>query len=214
MDARCWNAPMQAYIQALIDHAPARAVLQFNDVDFRLQWLRARFPEADILHIYRNPRDQWCSTLPRREFEMSTLRLRDFEPYDGFYLRAWASDLRYFFPYLTVQGDAHPYELFYQVWKLSHLFGRTYADHSISFETLVRDPAREVSRLMSRFGFEIDDPARLLALVAPVSEGKWRKRASADFFSSIEARVDRQFANYFDALAPQRELPRASLIAG
>jgi len=69
----------------LIDHAPGRAVLQFNDVDLRLPWLRARFPEADILHVYRHPRDQWCSTLPRGEFDMTALQLRAFEKYDGFY---------------------------------------------------------------------------------------------------------------------------------
>jgi len=211
MDAGAWNAPMQQYIQTLIEHAPGRAVLQFNDVDLRLPWLRARFPEAEILHIYRHPRDQFCSALPRGEFDVSALELRDFEKYDGFYLLNWGRDLRYFFPFLAHDGAAHPYELYYQIWKLSYLFGRAYADLSVCFEALAKDPSREVPRLMSRFGFEPDDLQRTLALVAPIQEGKWRKRASNEFFAAIEARVDRQFANYFDALTPMQELPRTAI---
>lgn len=214
MDASAWNSPMQRYIQALVDHAPGRAVLQFNDVDLRLQWLRARFPEAEILHIVRNPRDQFCSTLPRRELDVTSLRMRDFQPLDGFYLLPWGRDLRYFFPFLTMDDDAHPYELYYQVWKLSYLFGKVHSDLSIPFETLVRDPAREVARVMACFGLTGYDLDKLVGLVAPVQEGKWRQRASADFFGAIEARVERQLANYLGALAPRRELPRAALMAG
>ncbi len=210
MDMYAWNAPMQHYIQTLIDHAPGRAVLQFNDVDMRLPWLRARFPDAEILHVYRNPRDQWCSTLPRRAIDMTGLRLREFEPYDGFYLLNWGRDLRYFFPFLCQDGDAHPYELYYQLWKLSHLFGRAFADLSIGFETLVGDSAREITRLMARFGFAEVELDRLVALVAPVRGGKWRQHASQDFFAAIEARVDRAFDNYFDAQLPRTELARFS----
>jgi hypothetical protein len=211
MDAAAWNAPMQQYIQTLIDHASGRAVLQFNDVDLRLPWLRARFPDAEILHIYRHPRDQWCSALPRGELDMVALTLRDFEKHDGFYLLNWGRDLRYAFPFLVQEGAAHPYELYYQIWKLSYLYGRAYADLSVCFEALVREPAREVPRVLSRFGFEPDDLKRMLGLVAPVQEGKWRKCASNEFFAAIEARVDRQFANYFDGLTPMRELPRTAI---
>ena len=212
MDARAWNAPMQQYIQALIDNAKGRAVLQFNDVDMRLPWLRARFPDAEILHIYRNPRDQWCSTLPRHAFDMTKLRLQDFEPYDGFYLRNWGRDLSYFFPFLSQDGDSHPYELYYQLWKLSYMFGRAFADLSIGFESLVRDPEREIAGMMTRFGFADVELDRLVGLVAPVKEGKWRQRASQEFFAAIESRVDRTFENYFDVQVPRTELPRVSAL--
>ncbi|MET0656669.1 MAG: sulfotransferase [Steroidobacteraceae bacterium] len=206
MDASAWNGPMQQYVQTLIDHADGRAVLQFNRVDMRLPWLRARFPEAELLHIYRNPRDQWCSTLPRVEFDTTQLRLRDFAADDGFYLLNWGRDLQYFFPFLTLDGAAHPYELFYQVWKLSYLFGRAYSDLSVCFEHLIQNPEREVSRMMTRFGFEPVDLQRLLALVAPIDEGKWRKQADGDFFAAIEARVDRIFDQYFGAHVQRPEM--------
>jgi hypothetical protein len=38
-------------------------VLQFNEIDLRLPWFRAHFPTARILHLYRHPREQWCSSL-------------------------------------------------------------------------------------------------------------------------------------------------------
>lgn len=197
MDAGAWNAPMQRYVQTLIDHADGRAVLQFNRVDMRLPWLRARFPEAELLHIYRNPRDQWCSTLPRTRLDMTQLRLRNFEPHDGFYLLSWGRDLSYWFPFVARDGASHPYELFYQLWKLSYLFGRAYADMSVCFETLIHNPEREIARMMTRFAFEPYDLKRLVALVAPVDEGKWRQHADDDFFAAIEARVERTFDQYF-----------------
>lgn len=199
MDAYAWDASMQRYVQTLIDHADGRAVLQFNRVDLRLPWLRARFPQAEVLHIYRNPRDQWCSTLPKREFDMTALRLRDFEPYDGFYLLNWGRDLSYAFPFLIQDGDAHPYELFYQVWKLSYLFGRAYADLSVCFETLVKNPEREVARMMAHFAVDQYDLNRLVALVSPIEERKWRRLAGHEFFAEIEARVDQTFTNFFGA---------------
>lgn len=198
MDAMAWDEGMQRYVQTLIDHAEGRAVLQFNRVDLRLPWLRARFPQAQLLHIFRHPRDQWCSTLPRRSFDMTQLRLRDFETFDGFYLLNWGRDLSYSFPFLTQSPQAHPYELFYQLWKLSYLFGQAYCDLSVRLESLIQDPQHEITRMMSHFGFEQYDLNRLLGLIAPIEQAKWRHYANEDFFASIEARVERTFDNYFN----------------
>jgi hypothetical protein len=196
MSATAWDPGMQRYVETLINRAPGRAVLQFNRVDFRLPWLRARFPNAKLLHIYRNPRDQWCSTLPKREFDMKALRLSSFEPFDGYYLLSWGTDLRYTFPFLA-QGDAHPYELFYQIWKLSYWFGRAYADTSLCFEALLQHPERHLVRVMSQLGVDGYDPGKLRKLVVPVETGKWARHADDAFFREIEARVEQTFANYF-----------------
>src|SRR5262249_20225535 len=63
MDADDWNPAMKSYVEMLIDRAPGRPVLQFNRIDFRLPWFRQYFPRAKIVHLYRHPRDQWCSSL-------------------------------------------------------------------------------------------------------------------------------------------------------
>jgi hypothetical protein len=130
MDHSSLNYEMFRFIQLLVERAPGRAVLQFNRVDFRLPWLRYNFPEATIVHLYRHPRDQWCSSLLESRFPLEG-DVRSFEPYDGFYLRRWASDLKYRFPFLDERRVSHPYELFYAIWKLSYLFGRVYARTSL-----------------------------------------------------------------------------------
>src|SRR6267142_3164981 len=61
MEAGAWDPALKRYIEILIERAPERAVLQFNRVDFRLAWLRAHFPSAKIIHLYRHPREQWLS---------------------------------------------------------------------------------------------------------------------------------------------------------
>ena len=93
---------MQRYIETMIQGAPGRPVLQFNEIDFRLGRLRVWFPGVPIIHIFRHPRDQWCSTLQNSARTVAQCRLRDFEEYDGFYLKRWARDLRHTFPFLTM----------------------------------------------------------------------------------------------------------------
>ena len=79
MSATSYDAPMQRYIETMIERAPGRPVLQFNEVDFRLGWLRAWFPGVPIIHIFRHPRDQWCSTLQDAAPTVAQCRVREFE---------------------------------------------------------------------------------------------------------------------------------------
>ena len=47
---------LELYINELIDLSGGLVpVLQFNRVDLRLSWLKAKFPKATIIHIKRNP---------------------------------------------------------------------------------------------------------------------------------------------------------------
>ncbi len=128
MDERFHAPRMQAYVKALIDAAPGRAVLQFNRVDFRLRWLRARFPTAVIIHLYRHPREQWISSLIEPSRIPREITVREFASHDRFYLLNWARDLSYDFPFLHPDNAEHPYELFYLLWRLSYVFGREHAD--------------------------------------------------------------------------------------
>jgi hypothetical protein len=190
MPANAWNPAMQRYIEVMIERARGRPVLQFNEVDLRLPWLRARFPRARILHVFRHPRDQWCSALGRDLKNSRSQTLRQFEEIDGFYLLRWGRDLHQYFPFLTLDDRSHPYELFYQIWKLSYLFGRAHADVSISFEDIISSPELSLRKIFSGLAVSECDMSKLLRLVSPVTLRKWGSYAGDEWFAAIEKRVD------------------------
>jgi hypothetical protein len=137
--------------------------------------------------------------------EMHRLTLGEFEPLDGFYLRNWGVDLKRSFPFLAVEPESHPYELFYQIWKLSYLFGRCYADWSIALEDFSAHPARTVERMLSEAGLTgACDPARLTGLIQPQAGGKWKQFADDDWFKSVEQRVEETLSDYFGPGASAR----------
>jgi hypothetical protein len=187
---------MQKYIETLIECSRGRPVLQFNRVDLRLPWLRYRFPNAKVLHIFRHPRDNWCSTLGGQTTSGPNLKLRDFESLDGFYLLTWGRDLCHYFPFLTLDEESHPYELFYQIWKLSYLFGRSYSDMSISFEEIVSGPESVIRNVLSALSVESYDLAKLSGLVSPVPTGTWKRFADHQWFEAIEEKVDNTINDY------------------
>jgi hypothetical protein len=207
MPAHAWNPAMQRYMETLIEKAPGRPVLQFNEMDLRLPWLRARFPRAKILHIFRHPRDQWCSTLGRDPARYRSHTLEQFATADGFYLLPWGEDLQRYFPFLTLDQRSHPYELFYQIWKLSYLFGRLHADVSIAFENLVQSPQPTLSRAFDTLGMARQTVDTVSSLVKPVALGKWASYAAPEWFEAIEERVDRTFDEYAACVHPPAQLP-------
>src|SRR5262249_51397356 len=94
MDEGFYDEELRSYVDTLIDRAPGRPVLQFNRIDFRLPWFRRHYPRAKLVHIYRHPRDQWCSSLMGDGDRVGRdATMADFAPHDRFYLRMWAADL-------------------------------------------------------------------------------------------------------------------------
>ena len=91
MTPQSWDVGMKAYIEKMIELSPKRPVLQFNRIDFRLPWLRNHFPNAKFVHLYRHPRDQWCSFLTNP----TLMNQHDVQHtyVDAFYLDVWCSDL-------------------------------------------------------------------------------------------------------------------------
>lgn len=196
MDASSWDSGLKQYIQRMIERAPGRSVLQFNRVDFRLPWLRAQFPEAKVVHLYRHPRDQWCSFLMDISRVPKDSSLAAFEPHDHFYLMIWAKDLKYHFPFLDEREVSHPYELFYYLWKLSYLFGVRYSDYSLSFESLVTDFDSELPALLKAMDIQDYDLAKLRALVVRPDLGKWTAYAGDEWFKERENRCETVLAEF------------------
>lgn len=185
MDAGSWDPDLKSYVRRLVTSARSRPVLQFNRIDFRLAWFRGQFPGAKIVHLYRHPRDQWCSSLMDPARVPRELSLAEFEPHDHFYLIAWARDLRYHFPFLT--DDIHPYRAFYYIWRLSYLFGRALADHSLAYESLLESPRDTIADLFRAIDIRSVDPGSLARLVTPNDVGRWRVHADDDWYRDHES---------------------------
>ncbi|MFC4349909.1 sulfotransferase [Kordiimonas lipolytica] len=143
---------LEKYIAELISRAPERPVLQFNRVDFRLPFLKKNFPEASILHLRRNPRDTWRSTLKGHQNDQSW-NLLSYSDHCHFYLLPWYRDLVISYPWLLMDGRrTHPYRLHYLVSRLSDLFAAEWADASISYEALCNDFTGIFERILSEKG--------------------------------------------------------------
>jgi Sulfotransferase family len=196
MDEQTWDPDMTAYVRTLVERANGRPVLQFNRVDFRLAWLRHTFPGATLVHLYRNPRDQWCSSLGNLANTPLSCSMSQFAAHDGFYLLTWAADLKHRFPFLDPSAIEHPYRLFYYIWKLSFWFGITHANHSLSFEALTANPRHELERLFQAVGIDDADYEHLVSLVEP-TPSRWPKYAPDDWFRAHEEACENVLRDFF-----------------
>ncbi|HEY7423739.1 MAG TPA: sulfotransferase [Gemmataceae bacterium] len=196
MGADCWDPAMKRYVELLIDHAAGRPVLQFNRIDFRLPWFRRHFPQAKIVHLYRHPRDQWISSLVDPSAFPKEGTMADFAGHDHFYLRTWACDLKYHFPFLDEGQIAHPYQMFYYVWKLSYLFGRRYAHASLAYEDILRSPEKRLGELYAILGIDGVDRETLTRLVEKPRSGRWRAYAGEEWFREHESYCESVLTTY------------------
>ena len=208
MDEGFYDYNLYKFISILIEKSAGRPVLQFNRVDFRLPWLRARFPGASVVHLYRHPRDEWCSTL--RDDLAEVARRRD-DPgplgYGQFYLGDWARDLAHHFPFLLEGPAIHPYKVHYFIWKLSYLFGEKYSMHSLRYEDLIADPRPRLEGMFRALGIEQYDLDRIEALVSPPESGRWRQIADDDWFRRHEETCEAVLADYLTSVAIPSSTP-------
>jgi hypothetical protein len=143
--------------------------------------------------LIRNPREQWCSTLVDARRVPRNVTVDEFRAFDHFYLLSWAGDLSYPFPFLSPARHEHPYDIFYLLWRLSYLFGRTFADASFAYEDLLRSPDSEVARWFLAAGLDPQRAPNARDLVrgsAPRSQ-EW---APSTWFDEREAACDEMLA--------------------
>jgi sulfotransferase family protein len=197
MDSEVWEPKMQRYVELLMERASGRPIFQFNRIDFRLPWFRHHFPNAKIIHLYRHPREQWCSTLMDVTSYSKDAGMSEFAAQDKFYLCSWAHDLKYHFPFLDESIITHGYQLFYFLWKLSYLFGVKYSDCSLSYESLLDEPDKHLTHLFSAVGIESYDIDFLRSLIVEPSKTKWKAYADDNWFRGHETICETIMAEYF-----------------
>lgn len=179
-----WNPAMKSYIESLVSSAKGRPILQFNRIDFRLPWLKKHFPNAKIIHLYRHPRDQWCSFLT----DKSIMNKDDVEHTykDAFYLDVWCKDLSQHYPLLSKVNTPHPYQRFYYLWKLSYLHGLAHSDHNLSFEQLTEEPEKQIKKLYDVLNILQTDVSELCEVIQAPPKNQWQKYASNEWFEQHE----------------------------
>lgn len=178
---------LEKYIRFLIECCEdIRPVLQFNRVDFRLPWLRKKFPEAVIIHLYRNPREQWYSmvrSLPR-DLWLSPQINTDYE------LMTWSCALAPVFPFLHGAHIKTSYHRHYLLWKLSKNIGLKLSDMSIDFDNdLLVSPEMTISKLADAASMKIDTNSLSKLVVSP-SKGGWLDVNEEEWFKSVETECD------------------------
>lgn len=199
-----WDEDLQRYVEIMIESAQGIPVLQFNRIDFRLPWFRKHFPNAKTIHLYRHPRDQWCSTIvdnthpDRRQTRVRMDTTFDqFVQHDYHDLLLWANDLKFHFPFLNEERLKHPYQTFYFIWKLSYLFGSKYSHYSFAFENLVTNFETQLNDLMTASGITGYDSNKLKQLVTVPEIGKWKKFADNAWFQEHEDYCESVLTDFF-----------------
>tara|TARA_R110001606_G_scaffold316538_2_gene463312 strand:+ start:48 stop:1094 length:1047 start_codon:yes stop_codon:yes gene_type:complete len=192
MSEHSWDPQMKRYIEQMIETAPGRPILQFNRIDFRLPWIKQHFPNAKILHLYRHPRDQWCSFLTDHELMNKDDVIHTYQ--DAFYLDVWCHDLAKHYPVLDKRNTPQPYQRFYYLWKLSYLHGLKFSDLGISFETLTTAPQQSISDIFDILGIAKNNIDSLVDVIKAPPPERWRKYADESWFLQHESICERNLS--------------------
>jgi hypothetical protein len=126
----------------------SKVLIKENRLTFRLGWIRARFPGAKILHIYRQREKQWESIVRRAQESVGKEDVgQDQVTFAGMNIAGWCEDLKERYPELRSNCSRTGYERFCKLWELSYAENRRYADLSIDYGELTRNyeaVAREI----------------------------------------------------------------------
>ncbi len=182
-----WPA-FEHYLRFLMESTrPRRAVLQMNRVDLRLRWLRARFPEALLIHLVRNPRDQWLSMVGG-EPDATLGDPDENTPYD---LLLWAVSLSADFPFLVGPHITHSYERHYLIWRLSAWMGARCSHLSLSYDDdFAAGSESGLRKLVDALGVGHQWIPRLATSVASGPPHTRAGTPSAAEFTAMEAACD------------------------
>jgi hypothetical protein len=165
-------------------------------VDFRLGFLANHFSSAQIIHISRNPRDTWCSSL-RGIDNNPDWTLLDKEGYGRFYLIPWYRDLTISFPDLIQDhANTHPYFVHYMIWRLAGLFALSWGHFLLRYEDLCTDFFGTIKTLLNYLGDTPDKAESLNGLMQPRISDYFHDEC---FYAPIEERVEQQLQDFLSS---------------
>lgn len=129
------NAPaFKQYLDYLANSAAKKPMLEFNRSEFRLSWLQSQFPDSIIIHLWRNPRDQWASMLLGARPQYIVEELNKKIPY-----------LSKVFPVLSAVKTLYRFHYLYH--KLSKIAGQAHSAMSICYDDLKQDPHKNIESI-------------------------------------------------------------------
>jgi hypothetical protein len=144
------------YLNYLIESAFTRedkVLLKFNRTAFRLPWLRQRFPQAKIVHIYRDKQSQWKSIVARGQEYLGREDIGQGSPaFEGFNVGSWCEDLKTVFPELAIEQSSTGFERFSKLYERSLAAHRAHADISIEYRALCKDFETQCGRIFDAVG--------------------------------------------------------------
>jgi hypothetical protein len=155
------DAPeLERYLRYLVEaglRRSERVLLKENRIAFRLGWLRARFPEARIVHIHRDREAQWASMIRRgQEFLGREDIGQDRPDFAGWNIARYCDDLAPRFPELEASRSSSGYERYSKLWELSLAEQRRNADVSVGLEELIADFDAGCARIGRAIGYTFD----------------------------------------------------------
>jgi hypothetical protein len=188
------------YIKYLIETASVRqkkVLLKFNRMSFRLPWLRARFPEAKIVHIYRDKESQWKSIVARGQEHLGREDVGQYSAhFRGFNIADWGEDLKTAFPELAAEQSKTGFERFSKLYDRSLAAHRLHTDVSIEYRALCKDFEAQCSRVFEAVGCAADINQLKPLIVQPENQRRATARPSgfAGPAGNLVDRLGRKYA--------------------
>ncbi len=169
----------------------SRVMLKFNRATFRLGWLKARFPTARIVHVYRDKDDQWNSIVRRsQEFYGREDVGQNRVDFNGFSLQRWCDDLQHTYPELAASACSSGYERFSRLWDLSYREHTRHADVSVALADLTADFRTTGGEIFETVGCPVDLHHLDSFVVRSAAPGAMAPGRLVKAMRSIRRRVD------------------------
>ncbi len=161
-----------------------KVLIKENRLSFRLGWIRANFPAAKILHVWRDCDEQWASIVKRGQRATGRDDVgQGSVHFAGFNLARWCEDLAGVYPELAASRSVDGRDRFGKLWALSKAEHERYSDVSVCLSDLRQDFAPSWMRVADGLGcgFDIDALQRLVvsdAASRPVPQNGPAERAA------------------------------------